>query len=166
MLALALRNARQSGATNVEFLRGQIEAVPLPAETIDVVISNCVVNLSTDKPAVFGEAFRVLKPGGRLTISDIVAEDRLTPADRAGRGSHVGCIAGALAKGEYEAGLAAAGFVDVDVAFNHEVADGLHAALIRASKPGRTAAPTAPADGMTPPARGGRTAPTHAAGCC
>jgi len=96
MLALAMRNAREAGAENVEFLRGYIEDVPLPAETIDVIISNCVINLSTDKPRVFAEMARVLRPGGRIGISDVVADDDLTPAQRAERGSYVGCIAGAL----------------------------------------------------------------------
>jgi arsenite methyltransferase len=135
MLVLARRNAAEAGARNVEFLKGQIEAIPLPAETVDVVISNCVVNLSTDKPAVFAETFRVLKPGGRLGITDVVAEDRLTPEDRAERGAWVGCIAGALSKAEYEAGLAAAGFQEVSVAFTHQVGDGLHSTIIKATKP-------------------------------
>ena len=110
MLALARRNAEEAGAGNVEFLKGHIEQVPLPAATVDVVISNCVINLSIDKPAVFAETFRVLKPGGRLGVSDIVAEDRLTTSERAERGSYVGCIAGALSRTEYEQGLATAGF--------------------------------------------------------
>jgi arsenite methyltransferase len=135
MLALARRNAREAGASNVEFLKGQIEAIPLPAGTVDVVISNCVVNLSTDKPAVFRETFRVLKSGGRIGITDVVAEDQLSPEDRAERGAWVGCIAGALSKGEYEAGLAATGFEQVSVAFTHPVGDGLHSAVIKATKP-------------------------------
>jgi arsenite methyltransferase len=135
MLALARRNAAQAGAQNVEFLKGQIEAIPLPAATVDVVISNCVVNLSTDKPAVFAETFRVLRPGGRIGITDVVAEDQLSPEDRAERGAWVGCIAGALSKGEYEAGLAAAGFEQVSVTFTHQVGDGLHSAIIKATKP-------------------------------
>ncbi len=135
MLQLARRNAEEAGARNVEFLKGQIEAVPLPAETVDVVISNCVVNLSTDKPAVFRETFRVLKPGGHIGITDVVAEDQLSPAERAERGAWVGCIAGALSKGEYEAGLAAAGFEQVSVTFTHQVGDGLHSAIIKATKP-------------------------------
>jgi arsenite methyltransferase len=135
MLALARRNAAQAGAGNVEFLKGHIEQVPLPAETVDVVISNCVINLSIDKPAVFAETFRVLKPGGRLGVSDIVAEDRLTPAERAERGSYVGCIAGALSKRAFEAGLEAAGFEGVTVEFTHEVADGIHSAIVKARKP-------------------------------
>jgi arsenite methyltransferase len=135
MLALARRNAAEAGAGNVEFLKGHIEAIPLPARTVDVVISNCVVNLSVDKPAVFAETFRVLNPGGRIGITDVVAEDHLTPAERADRGSYVGCIAGALSKTEYELGLAAAGFVEVSVTFTHEVADGLHSAIIKATRP-------------------------------
>jgi arsenite methyltransferase len=135
MLALARRNAAEAGATNVDFLKGQIEAIPLPAATVDVVISNCVVNLSTDKPGVFAETYRVLKPGGRIGITDVVAEDHLTPEDRAERGSYVGCIAGALSKAEYQTQLAEAGFVDVSVTFTHQVGDGIQSAIIKATKP-------------------------------
>jgi arsenite methyltransferase len=135
MLALARANAAKAGAGNVDFLKGQIEAIPLPAATVDVVISNCVINLSTDKPAVFAETFRVLKPGGRLGITDVVAEDHLTTEDRAERGAWVGCIAGALSRTEYEAGLTAAGFTDVSVVFTHQVGEGLHSAIIKATKP-------------------------------
>ena len=132
---LARENATAAGVSNAVFLKGVIEAVPLPAESVDVVISNCVVNLSVDKPAVLAELGRVLKPGGRVGISDVVAEDRLAAADRAERGSYVGCIAGALSKAEYEAGLEAAGFEDVSVEFTHEVADGMHGAIVKARKP-------------------------------
>jgi arsenite methyltransferase len=135
MLALARSNAQKAGATNVEFLKGQIEAIPLPASSIDVVISNCVVNLSTDKPAVLAEMFRVLTPGGRIGISDVVAEDQVTPAERAERGSYVGCIAGALSRTEYLEGLTAAGFTDAEVQFTHEAVPGLHGAIVRATKP-------------------------------
>lgn len=134
MLALAQQNARAAGLGNAIFLKGVIEAIPLPAGSVDVVISNCVVNLSTDKPTVLTEIARVLRPGGRVGISDVVAEDRLSPAERAERGSFVGCIAGALSKGEYEAGLEAAGFEQVSVEFTHEVADGLHGAIVKAVK--------------------------------
>jgi len=135
MLALARTNAREAGVTNAIFLKGVIEAVPLPAESVDVVISNCVINLSTDKAAVLTEMARVLEPGGRIGVSDVVAEDRLTPAERGERGSYVGCIAGALSKSEYEEGLRAAGFEDVSVDFTHEVADGMHGAIVKATLP-------------------------------
>jgi arsenite methyltransferase len=155
MLALAQANAREAGVANVHFLKGVIEAIPLPAASVDVVISNCVINLSADKAAVLAETSRVLRPGGRVAISDVVAEDSLTPAERAERGSHVGCIAGALSRGEYVAGLEAAGFEDVSVEFTHEVADGLHGAVVRGRKttePGRHGLPV-----VVPAAR---------AGCC
>ncbi|MEW2499303.1 MULTISPECIES: arsenite methyltransferase [unclassified Amycolatopsis] len=135
MLALATANAAKAGATNVEFLKGAIESIPLPADSIDVVISNCVINLSTDKPAVFAETFRVLKPGGRIGVSDVVAEDTLSPAQRAERGDYVGCIAGALSFAEYRAGLEAAGFTDIQLTPTHLVADGMHSAIVRAAKP-------------------------------
>jgi arsenite methyltransferase len=139
MLALARRNAEEAGIRNAHFLKGVIEAIPLPADSIDVVISNCVVNLSTDKAAVLAEIGRVLRPGGRVGVSDVVAEDRLTPADRAERGSHVGCIAGALSQSEYVAGLEAAGFENVSVELTHEVADGMHGAVVKATKTSRPA---------------------------
>ena len=135
MLALAQRNARDAGVTNAHFLKGLIEAIPLPAASVDVVISNCVVNLSPEKPKVLAEIVRVLRPGGRVGISDIVAEDRLSPADRAERGSHVGCIAGALSETEYREGLEAVGLTNVEVELTHRVADGMHGAIIRAVKP-------------------------------
>jgi SAM-dependent methyltransferase len=134
MLALAQANLAESGVANVHLLKGVIEQIPLPAGSVDVVISNCVINLSTDKAAVLAEIGRVLRPGGRVGVSDVVAEDRLTPEDRAERGSYVGCIAGALSRSEYLAGLEAAGFEDVSVEFTHEVADGMHGAIVRARK--------------------------------
>ncbi len=135
MLALSRRNAASAGASNVEFLKGQIEAIPLPAESIDVVISNCVVNLAADKQSVFDEVARVLAPGGRVGISDIVAEDRLTAKERAERGSYVGCVAGALSFSEFEAGLRLAGLIDVELTPTHAVADGLHSVIVKARKP-------------------------------
>jgi arsenite methyltransferase len=134
MLALARRNAAEAGATNVTFLHGLIEEIPLPDASVDVVISNCVINLSTDKRSVLREIGRVLRPGGRIGISDVVAEDRLEPAQRAERGSYVGCIAGALSASEYAAGLRAAGFADVSVQFTHQVADGMHGAIVKATR--------------------------------
>ena len=135
MLALARANASKAGATNVEFVKGTIEDIPLPSGAVDVVISNCVINLSTNKPAVLAEMFRVLVPGGRIGISDVVAEDDLSVTDRAERGSYVGCIAGALSRTEYLQGLTAVGFADADVTFTHEAAPGMHGAIIRATKP-------------------------------
>src|SRR5215212_4468743 len=134
MLELACGNAEEAGVTNAHFLKGEIENVPLPDASVDVVISNCVINLSTDKPRVLREIHRVLRPGGRMGVSDVVAEDRLTPQERAQRGSYVGCIAGALSKREYEDGLREAGFADVDVRFTHRVADGMHSAIVQAIK--------------------------------
>ena len=134
MLALALENKRKAGADNVEFLKGYIEDIPLPQATVDVIISNCVINLSLDKPAVFREMQRVLKPGGTIGISDIVASDELSEADRAERGSYVGCIAGALSFGEYERGLAEAGFTDVQLIKSHEVTDGMFSTIVKATK--------------------------------
>jgi arsenite methyltransferase len=135
MLTLARANATQAGATNVEFFTGTIEAIPLPNNSIDVIISNCVINLSTHKPAVFAEAFRVLTPKGRLGISDVVAENHLTAEQRAEHGSYVGCIAGALTIAEYHHGLATAGFTDITITPTHQVADGMHSATIHAIKP-------------------------------
>jgi SAM-dependent methyltransferase len=156
MLALARRNAREAGAANVEFLKGHIEEIPMPAETVDVVISNCVVNLSPDKAAVLGEVYRVLVPGGRVGISDVVADDALSVAERAERGSWSGCIAGALSRGEYERLLAEAGFEGVAVEFTHEVEDGMHGAIVRAVKP--VDAPSVLATAAAPG--------TGGAGCC
>lgn len=136
MLALAQANAQEAGVTNVEFFKGTIEAIPLPANTIDVIISNCVINLSVDKPAVFAEAYRVLRPGGRFGVSDILAEDHLTPPQRAERGEYVGCIAGALSFTEYREGLTTAGFTDIEITPTHHAADAMHSAIVRARKPG------------------------------
>jgi arsenite methyltransferase len=135
MLDLARANAQTADAQNVEFLRGQIEAIPLPDRSVDVIISNCVINLSTDRPAVFAESFRVLRPGGRLGVSDILAEDHLTAAQRAERGGQAGCIAGAPSFAEYRAGLTQAGFTGITITPTHQVADGVHAAIIRAARP-------------------------------
>jgi arsenite methyltransferase len=135
MLTLARRNAATAGIDNVAFLEGRIEALPLPDDSVDVIVSNCVINLSVDKPAVLAEMARVLRPGGRIGISDVVAEDHLSASERAERGSFVGCIAGALSFQEYRDGLAAVGFVAVEVVPTHEVADGMHAAIVHAERP-------------------------------
>ncbi len=135
MLDLARRHAAEAGVGNVEFLKGYIEDVPLPDGSVDVVISNCVINLSADKPKVLAEMLRVLRPGGRVGVSDIVADDALTPEERAERGSYVGCIAGALSFGEYRVGLERAGFVDVEIESTHEVAERMYGAIVRARRP-------------------------------
>ncbi|HEY5685041.1 MAG TPA: arsenite methyltransferase [Acidimicrobiia bacterium] len=135
MLELARRNAAEAAVENVEFLRGLIEQIPLADDAVDVVISNCVINLSVDKAAVFAEMARVLRPGGRIGITDIVADDSLSPEQRAERGSWVGCIAGALSVAEYTQGLAEAGFVDVSLTPTHEATDGLYSMIIRARTP-------------------------------
>ena len=135
MLDLARAHAEQAGAGNAEFLLGQIEAIPLPDGSVDVVISNCVINLSADRAAVFAESFRVLRPGGRLGVTDILAEDQLTAARRIERGAQVGCIAGAPSFAEYRDGLAAAGFAAITITTTHQPADGLHSAIIRAARP-------------------------------
>lgn len=135
MLDLARRNAAEAGVTNVEFLRGRIEDIPLPANSVDVVMSNCVINLSTDKAAVLASTHRVLKPGGRVGASDMVADNHLSTHKRGERGTWVACFAGALSIAEYERGLADAGFVDIEITLTREVADGIHSAVIRARKP-------------------------------
>ncbi|HLV58610.1 MAG TPA: methyltransferase domain-containing protein [Natronosporangium sp.] len=135
MRQLARANAARARVTNVEVLAGTIERVPLPDASVDVVISNCVINLSVDKPAVFAEMFRVLRPGGRVGVADIVADDALTPAQRAERGEWTACIAGALTRSEYVEGLTAAGFTRVDVSVTHRVADGMYAAIVTARRP-------------------------------
>jgi arsenite methyltransferase len=144
MLALARQNALEAGATNVEFVWGMIESLPVADASVDVVISNCVINLAADKSAVFREMARVLRPGGRIGISDVVADDLLTPSQRPERGAYVGCIAGALSFREYRDGLRGAGLTDVEIAPTHNVADGMHGAIVRARKPIPTVEPSTP----------------------
>jgi arsenite methyltransferase len=134
MLALARRNAADAGVPNVEFRKGTIEALPIDDASVDVVISNCVINLASDKRAVFAEIARVLRPGGRMGVSDIVADDTLAPDQRAERGSYVGCIAGALSFREFRMGLQEAGLTDVELVPTHQVAEGMHSAIVRATK--------------------------------
>lgn len=191
MLALARRNAEATGLANARFLEGEMEAIPLPDAAVDVVISNCVINLSPAKGAVFAEIARVLRPGGRLAVSDIVADDDLGAADRAARGDLAGCIAGALSFGEYAAGLAAAGLGEIEVTPTHAVLDGMYGALVRAVRPatddgdGDTVAVAAratqaaaaalaaaralPADGLVPlgaPGAGAAACCAPSGGCC
>ena len=135
MLDLARRNAVDAGAANVEFRKGTIEALPVEDATVDVVISNCVINLASDKSAVFAEIARVLRPGGRMGVSDVVADDTLSAEQRAERGSYVGCIAGALSFREFRQGLEAVGLTDIELVPTHQLAEGMHSAIVRATKP-------------------------------
>jgi ubiquinone/menaquinone biosynthesis C-methylase UbiE len=136
MLALARENQRKAGVENVEWLRGEIEAIPLPTESVDVVISNCVINLSADKPRVLAEAARVLKPGGRLAVSDVIADEDMDEATRADMAHWTGCIAGALTRREFEQALTDAGFEDLEITETHRVHNSAGSAIIRAHQPG------------------------------
>ncbi len=135
MLALARENQRKAGVENVEWLRGEIEAIPLPAETVDVVISNCVINLSGDKSKVLAEAARVLKPGGRFAVSDVIADEDMDAATKADMQQFTGCIAGALTRREFEDALAAAGLTDIEIQETHRVHEKAGSAIVRARKP-------------------------------
>jgi SAM-dependent methyltransferase len=135
MLTLAWANAEKAQATNARFLQGHIENIPLPDDHVDVVISNCVINLSADKARVLHEAFRVLKPGGRVGISDVIADEGADAAKLICAEQQVGCLAGTLTQPEYERLLAAAGFCDISITSTSQAADGLHSAIIRATKP-------------------------------
>ena len=135
MLALARANAARAGVQNAEFVKGYIEEIPLPDASVDVVISNCVINLAADKARVLREAARVLRPGGRFAVSDVIADEDMDAATRADMAQWTGCIAGALTLGEYEAALAAAGLVDVEVSETHRVHAHAASAIVRARRP-------------------------------
>jgi arsenite methyltransferase len=135
MLTLARENQDKSGVDNVQWLRGHIEQIPLPADTIDVVISNCVINLSGDKARVLAEAARVLRPGGRFAVSDVIADENMDDATRADMQAYTGCIAGALTEAEFREQLAAAGFSDIEIQPTHRVHASASAAIVRAKKP-------------------------------
>jgi arsenite methyltransferase len=135
MLALAHENQHKAGVENVEWLRGEIEAIPLPASSVDVVISNCVINLSGDKPRVLAEVARVLRAGGRFAVSDVIADEDMDEATRADMAQWTSCIAGALTRREFEQALLDAGLVDVEITETHRVHDCAGSAIIRARKP-------------------------------
>ena len=135
MLALARSNAAEAGVSNVEFLKGEIEDIPLPDESVDVVISNCVINLSGDKPQVLRETARVLRPGGRFAVSDVIADPDIEEATRADMAKWTGCIAGALTRREFERALVDVGLIDVEVRETHRVHEQASSAIIRARKP-------------------------------
>jgi len=141
MLALARENAKKAGVENVEFHKGYIEEIPLPDASVDVVISNCVINLSGDKPKVLREVARVLRPGGRFAVSDVIADEDMDDATRADMQAYTGCIAGALTHAEFTQALADAGLVDVEIRETHRVHPQAASAIVRARKPG--AAPAA-----------------------
>jgi arsenite methyltransferase len=136
MLELARANQAEAGVTNADFLEGRIEAVPLPDQSVDVVVSNCVINLSADKPAVFAEAFRVLRPGGRVAFADIAADEQVAADLRADDAAWAACIAGAVTRDRYRAQLVDAGFSDIEIVDSHTVADGFWSVFVRARKPG------------------------------
>jgi arsenite methyltransferase len=142
MLELARRNAKQAGAENVEFLKGHIEQIPLADASVDVVISNCVINLSGDKARVLREAARVLRPGGRFAVSDVIADPGMDEATRADMVKWTGCIAGALTRDEFESALRDAGLVGVEVKETHRVHAQAASAIVRATKPPDAVAPT------------------------
>jgi SAM-dependent methyltransferase len=135
MLTLSRRNAREAGVTNVEFLKGYIEDVPLADDSVDVIISNCVINLAADKQKVLTEAARVLRPGGRFAVSDVIADENMDDATRADMAAYTGCIAGALTETEFRAALTAAGLTDIEILETHRVHDQAVSAIVRASKP-------------------------------
>jgi ubiquinone/menaquinone biosynthesis C-methylase UbiE len=136
MLALARENQHKAGIDNVRWLRGHIEDIPLPAASVDVVISNCVINLSGDKPQVLRETARVLRPGGRLAVSDVIADEGMDEATRKDMEAFTGCIAGALTRAEYARALTTAGLVEVTIEESHRVHEHAGSAIIRARKPG------------------------------
>jgi len=136
MLALARANAAEAGVTNVEFVKGYIEDIPLADASVDVVISNCVINLAGDKAKVIAETARVLKPGGRFAVSDVIADEGMDEATRADMAAYTGCIAGALTEAEFRSALADAGLTDVEIRPTHRVHDQATSAIIRARKPG------------------------------
>ena len=135
MLELARRNQREAGVRNVEFLKGTIERIPLPDDSVDVIISNCVINLSADKPAVFREAARVIRPGGRFAVSDIIADAAMDDATRKDMEQWTGCIAGAMTEEQFEWALGAAGFQEIEITRTHRVHEHAASAIIRATIP-------------------------------
>jgi ubiquinone/menaquinone biosynthesis C-methylase UbiE len=173
MLDLARRNQAEAGITNVQWLRGHIEEIPLPSDSVDVIISNCVINLCGDKPRVLREAARVLKPGGRFAVSDVVADDDMDETTRADMQAYTGCIAGALTLREFAGALHAAGLTDVTITETHRVHPAAISAIVRATKPAvGTEQASRPTDGATaasccsPAEQGACCDPADKAGCC
>jgi arsenite methyltransferase len=168
MLDLARRNQAEAGVSNVQWLRGHIEQIPLPANTVDVVISNCVINLSGDKPQVLREAARVLKPGGRFAVSDVVADSDMDESTRQDMQAYTGCIAGALTRDQFIDALTAAGLTDITITETHRVHTAAASAIVRATKPDPgCCSPTAQTSCCEPLAKEGccDTASTSTGGC-
>jgi len=135
MLALARANAAAAGGENAEFLKGYLEEIPLPEASVDVVISNCVINLAADKRVVLAEAARVLRPGGRFAVSDVIADEGMDEATRTDMAAYTGCIAGALTEAEFRAALTGAGLTEIEIRPTHRVHEQAASAIVRASKP-------------------------------
>jgi ubiquinone/menaquinone biosynthesis C-methylase UbiE len=152
MLALARENAEHAGATNVEFVKGHIEEIPLADASVDVVISNCVINLSGDKSAVLREVARVLRPGGRFAVSDVIADPGMDEATRSDMQQWTGCIAGALTRAKFESALTAAGLTDIEIRETHRVHEHAAAAIVRAAKPANTCCSTTTMESCCEPA--------------
>jgi arsenite methyltransferase len=168
MLDLARRNQAEAGVENVQWLRGHIEEIPLPANTVNVIISNCVVNLSGDKPQVLREAARVLKPGGRFAVSDVIADPDMDQATREDMAAYTGCIAGALTRDEFTEALTAAGLTDITITETHRVHAAAASAIVRATKPDPSCCTTtAQASCCEPSEKDGccDTATTRSGGC-
>jgi arsenite methyltransferase len=168
MLDLARRNQAEAGVTNVQWLRGHIEQIPLPSDSVDVIISNCVINLSGDKPQVLREAARVLKPGGRFAVSDVVADPDMDQATRDDMAAYTGCIAGALTRDEFTDALTAAGLTDITITETHRVHAAAASAIVRANKPETACcSTTAQASCCEPAEKNGccDTAATSSGGC-
>ena len=157
MLELARRNQAEAGLTNVQWLRGEIENIPLPADSVDVIISNCVINLSGDKPQVLREAARVLKPGGRFAVSDVIADPDMDDATKADMAAYTGCIAGALTLDEFTDALRQAGLADIEIQESHRVHASAASAIVRAAKPNPRCSAEAQAACFEP---------SDMAGCC
>jgi len=167
MLELARANAAEAGVQNVEFVKGYLEDMPLPDESVDVVISNCVINLSGDKPKTLREAARVLRPGGRLAISDVIADPDMDDATKADMAAWTGCIAGALTEAEFRHALEAAGLDGIKITPTHQVHEHAFSAIIRARKPSACCAPPTQASCCEPSAKSGCcSSGQHAAGTC
>jgi SAM-dependent methyltransferase len=166
MLELARANAAEAGVENVEFVKGYLEDMPLGDASVDVVISNCVINLSGDKPRTIAEAARVLRPGGRFAISDVIADPDMDDATKTDMAAWTGCIAGALTEAEFRSALEGAGFTEVEIIATHQLHEHASAAIIRARKPGACCDTETKASCCEPSAKAECCSTDRAAGTC